>query len=287
MRILRDPIVGGAGGGGGGEATWHTALPEDMRSAPALAQIKGKDWTEAGPVLVKNYLEAQKLIGVDKIAKPQKHWGDKEWSELYTALGRPEKPDGYKFGEIKLEEGLLFDETKMAKVREQFHKLGLTPKQAEGMLQYYTGILNETVVGERTQAQQSRINAETKLKQELGGDDKYRIAVDMANSLVTRFGSPELAEFFKANPNMGNNPEVVKFLHKIAGAMSEDTARGAGGGPNLVSNKTSASQEIVRLTSDKEFQEALNKRDHPGHKEAVARWQHLFTVMHPGKQDMG
>jgi hypothetical protein len=256
-----------------------------MRANPALAQIKGKDWGEAGPVLAKNYIEAQKMIGTQRLEAPQKHWGEKEWTDFYGKIGRPEKPDGYKVPEtIKLAEGLKFDEAKLTKAREHFHKLGLTPTQAEGMLSYYADTLNEAHRGDTTNQQQSRIAAETKLKQELGGDDKYAAAVDMANSVVARFGAPELADFFRSNPTIGNHPEMVKFLHKVAGVISEDRARGGGGGPGLVSGPTAAQGEIQRLTGDKEFQDALNRRDHPGHKDAVQRWSHLFGQAFPGKQ---
>lgn len=280
-RILLDPT---AGGGGGGEVSWHASLPEALRAEPSLAQIKGKDFAEAVPVLAQNYVSAQRMIGADKILKPQKHWGEKEWGEFYGAVGRPEKPDGYKFSEFKLEEGLVLDDAKLAKAREHFHKLGFTPAQADGVLQYYVGSLNEATKSEREGSAQSRTAAEAKLKQELGGDEQYRVAVDMANSVVTRFGDEELIGFLKATPAIANHPSMVKFLHKVAGLLSEDKARGPGGGPALVSGQTQATGEINRLVTDKDFMAALNDRRNPGHKDALERWTHLHTVAYPGKQ---
>lgn len=290
MRILREPIIGGAGGGGGGGSppapalTADTAIdlkifPEEIRGDASLAQVK-----TIGD-LGKGYVNAQRLVGTDKIPAPQKGWTDQQWAEHYARLGRPEKPDAYKFPEaVKLVDGVKLDDAKLAKAREHFHKLGFTPQQAEGMFTYYANILNEAVTSETSQAEQSRISAEAKLRQELGGEEQYRAAAEMANSMLIKFGTPELVAFFTGNPALGNHPEMVKFLHKVSSLISDDKLRGAGGGTGpIVSDSTQAQREINRLSSDKEFQEALHDRSHVGHRDAVERWEHVFRVAFPGK----
>src|SRR5262247_2235515 len=42
---------------------WRRFAPEELRNDPTLAQIKGNTWEEAGPNLVKGYVNAQKLVG--------------------------------------------------------------------------------------------------------------------------------------------------------------------------------------------------------------------------------
>jgi len=101
---------------------WLAQLPDEaLRLEPSLAQINGKDWSEAGPALAKGYVEAQKLIGQNRLPTPQKDWDDKKWDEFYSKVGRPEKPDGYQVpGDLKLEEGVTLPPERLAAVREFF-----------------------------------------------------------------------------------------------------------------------------------------------------------------------
>ena len=46
---------------------------------------------------VKSYLSAQKLVGANKVAIPNKMATDEDWDEVYKKLGRPDKPDDYKY----------------------------------------------------------------------------------------------------------------------------------------------------------------------------------------------
>ena len=46
---------------------------------------------------VKSYLSAQKLVGSNKVAIPNKMATDEDWEEVYSKLGRPAKPEDYKY----------------------------------------------------------------------------------------------------------------------------------------------------------------------------------------------
>ena len=45
--------------------------------------------------LAKSYVNAQSMIGADKVAIPGKHATDEDWGEVYRRLGRPDTPEGY------------------------------------------------------------------------------------------------------------------------------------------------------------------------------------------------
>ena len=70
-------------------AEWLQQVPEDIRGEAALQTVP-----DIG-TLAKNYLNAEKLIGQQRLPAPQTSWGDKEWGEFYSKIGRPEKPEGY------------------------------------------------------------------------------------------------------------------------------------------------------------------------------------------------
>ena len=54
----------------------------------------------------KSFLDNKRLAG-EKLRIPKDDNPD-EWGKIYSALGRPEKPDGYKQPELELPEGVEF-----------------------------------------------------------------------------------------------------------------------------------------------------------------------------------
>jgi hypothetical protein len=92
---------------------WQQYAPEgfeDLKDDKTLSTIKNV-WN-----LGKSYVHVRKQVPLDKMPRPNESWGDEEWSEFYKAAGRPETPKDY--GDIP---------------KETFHKLGLTPRQVEGI----------------------------------------------------------------------------------------------------------------------------------------------------------
>ena len=86
-------------------ADWRSGLPEDIRNDPSLADIK-----DVGS-MAKSYINGQKLIGKNRIALPGEGATDEEISAFHSQLGRPEKAEGYQFGERPtLPEGMEYDE---------------------------------------------------------------------------------------------------------------------------------------------------------------------------------
>lgn len=255
-------------------AEWLQQVPEDIRGEAALQTVP-----DIG-TLAKNYLNAEKLIGQQRLPAPQTSWGDKEWGEFYSKIGRPEKPEGYSVpSDIKFEEGVKFDDERMGAARKKFHELGLTPKQADGMIRYYAESLNTSVKSQRTAEEASVAKSMNELRTELG--DKFDEGVDLAKGVVRKFGSPELVEFLNTT-RLGDNPHLVRALMKIGTMMAEDTARGSGR-DLLLKDTTHARVEVDRLAGDSEFQKMLNDRDNPGHKAAIERWNHAFRSAYPGK----
>ena len=71
------------------EANWKDALPEDVKQDPSMQAIQTVD------NLAKSYVNAQKMIGADKIIVPNKYAEENEWKDVFTKLGLPESPDKY------------------------------------------------------------------------------------------------------------------------------------------------------------------------------------------------
>ena len=67
--------------------------PEELRNEPSL-----RTFTDPG-ALAKSYVNAQRMIGADKIAIPSKSATPDEWREVYTKLGAPTEVGGYELGD--------------------------------------------------------------------------------------------------------------------------------------------------------------------------------------------
>lgn len=244
-------------------------MPEELRTT-----IAAKGWKSPAD-LGTAYLNASKLIG-NNIERPKPDWDDKKWGEFFTAAGRPETPDKYELGaDLLKEKNIQLDGDRVKKWRENFHKYGLSAKQAKAIWEDY---LRDEVTGmEAVEARDraSREASEMKLRNDWGGN--YEDNVRIANSALSRV-APGLAKRL-IELGLANDPELVTGFYQIGTRISEDSAH-PGGGPTGVRDAGTALAEISKLSGDLEFQKALNSRDHPGHQGAVDRWRELFVIAH-------
>ncbi len=165
---------------------WRTAIPEEIRDHKSLTHIN-----DIG-ALAKSYVHAQQMIGADKVVLPSKSATEEEWADFYTKIGRPESPDGYQLEVNNLEEGIEPDENVLAWFKQTAHEAGMTPQQAQHMLNAYNQLTSQTVGMTQQQAEARVAEVETELKREYGEafDDKLSIA----NGVLAEFSNPDLAE---------------------------------------------------------------------------------------------
>lgn len=276
--LLLDPDPPGGGGGFSpnspeGFQALMKALPDDLRADPNFSPLK------TFPDLAKSYINAQKLIGTKRTELPQANWKPEQHNEFWKQLGRPDKPEDYKPSEtVKLNEAVKLDDARLKTVRDTFHTLGLSNKQGQAILDMYMGELNQTHESV-TQARETAIATGTMaLKEEWG--DKYAANVDVATAVLKKFDNDGQIRAKLDASGLGNDPEVVKFFHNVGKLLMEDTSRGRGPGLQ-VNDATSALQNIAALHQDSEFQAALFKREHPGHRAAVDKWTLLHEQAFP------
>lgn len=257
-----------------GNAAFLATLPEEIRSEPSIKTVPDL------ATLSKNYVNAQKLIGTKRVSAPAENWTESNWNEFFDAAGRPKTAGDYKLPEVKLEEGLSLDDKKIGAVKDHLHKLGLSGKQASGVLEYYMNTLNEGVRSGKTATETANASAVAELKTEWG--EKYNVNVDLAKGVLKKFGDQNLMNYLETS-GMGNNSALIKVLSKIGGMMLEDKSMGKDATFG-VKDSTRASAEIDTLKTDKEFMDAFMTQNHPGHKAAVDRWSQLHAVAYPGKE---
>lgn len=271
MKLNLNPDPNGQSGGGTPPADWRATLPDDIKASPSIAKFKSVD------ELAKSYINAESLIGTKRIPAPQANWTEKEWDELYKQIGRPETPDKYQVPEFKFEEGLEVKQELVDKAKLHFHKIGLTPQQAKGILEYYFTIENERFKDTRTSSSAEVTAAEEAMKKQFGKD--YDVKVSQAKALLQRFDTDGTMASFLNESKLGNDARMLKFLASVADKFKEDSTGSTGGLGMSLPTTEKAKLDIAAMKSDSDFMEKFIK----GEKWAVDKWNELHRLAFPQK----
>lgn len=250
-------------------------IPPEYKDEGSLKTIKDV------PTLVKSYVNAQKLIGADKVILPQKDWDENKWNEYFSKLGRPQKPEDYKMPEIKLHDSLQIDNARLLEANKVFHKMGLSSDQAKGVMEYYLNTLNTRATEAETNAKMSSEKATQSLK-ELWGD-KYEPNLGLAKLALSKMGSPELVGYLESS-GLGNNVELIKMLHNVGIAMGEDNSKRGQGTGAIGVTPQDALRLIDQMKRDPDFSQVLAGKEIDARKKAelLAKWTELHKVAYPG-----
>ncbi len=245
-------------------ADWKASLPEELKADPSLSPIK--DITG----LVKSYVNAQKLIGGEKVAIP-KDESDGQWEVVYNRLGRPESPDKYSL--VKPEGLPDYDEGAEKAFREQAHKLGLSDRQAKGLFEWYGSTAGEKFASASEAQKASLEQGLTALKAEWGQSFADKVA--QAQKAVGFYGDDELKGFLNES-GLGNHPAMVKLFAKLGSGLKEDGLRGTQGTGLAPAD---AKTQINSILNDRNH--PYHDRYKPGHNEAVAEMLKLHEAASP------
>tara|TARA_R110000751_G_scaffold44412_4_gene101643 strand:- start:38 stop:727 length:690 start_codon:yes stop_codon:yes gene_type:complete len=168
---------------------------------------------------VKSYLHSQKLVGLDKIAIPNKHATDDDWKEVYKKLGSPENADQYKYS---LPEDHAVPEDTIKSFSKEAVKLGLLPNQADGIMKYYNDVINNGVNEQNIKAEEARKLSEQELRNEYGSTFDNRIT-GAKNLATATLGEEFLNTTMLADGSkLGDNPQIVKAFANLSEKLSED-----------------------------------------------------------------
>jgi hypothetical protein len=243
----------------GANSDWMSTLTPELRQI-----VESKNYKSPADV-VQAYAHAQRAIGADKIPVPK----DGVWDEIARSkLGIPREPGGYKLQRPELPEGVNYDEAFEKAALPVAHKLGLTPGQVQGLLDFYAGHQSQTFQS----VVRGRVDDETQsvglLQQEWG--PSYDTKVAQAARAARYFGGQPLIEFLNQS-GVGNNPELVRAFAKIGSMMTEDSLKiGRSHGFSITPEE--ARREANKLMASPGY----TNRDHPEHGSIVEQVQQLF-----------
>ena len=236
------------------ELNFKDLIPENFREEKSLENFNNME------DFVKSYLHAQKLVGADKIPVPNKHATEEDWNEVFKRLGAPSDPNDYKydFKDQEMDQGQVQEFNKTA------HKLGLLPKQAEGLIKFYNEMNVNNAASQEEAAAQAQMNVEAELKKEFG--PQYNKRLDQAKRLAVNSLGQDFLEntYLKDGSRLGDNLNVIKAFSDLADKLSEDPII-QGDGTSYMTAKD-IEKEITELTQEGS---AYWDKNHINHQKAV------------------
>lgn len=246
---------------------WRMALPQELQEDVSLRKFSDISALAAG------YINAQKLIGADKIAIPGKQASDEDWINVYKKLGLPEDIKDYG---LQFKEGATLDENFVSAFKDIAHKAGILPKQAQALADWFSeaNLQAETNYVEEIKVKQTE--ALNNLKQEWG--KAYDAKLARAQNVLKTVGDKELIQYLD-DSGLGNDTRLIKLLAGIGEKfMKEDTIipgqSGTGGSLSPVEAKKRANDIMA------DFKHPYHLKDHPNHKQAVQEVQNLFQMIY-------
>ena len=264
--MLETPAQVAQGGSGN---SFMEMIPEELRQHPSLSPIK-----DVGN-LARSYINAQRLIGSDKIPLPVNPT-EEDLDNIYSRLGRPETAAGY---EVPVDGNIITKEiaTQYADIA---HSLRLTPQQAQGVLDYYKSSVEQSSQGLHEQAEKQAEQTALELQKEWGS--AFESKVTAAKDIVEQFGGGDLLQMKLDDGTLiGNHPAFIKAFAAMGDFKSTVTSEDTVSDNARTSNFTPAmaQQEVDGIMNDKSHA-YWNKRDPIGRQRAVDRMQELMGHIH-------
>ena len=229
-------------------ARFIDSLAEDVRNEPSLQNIQDLDQ------LAKGYVHAQRMVGADKIALPNKHATEDDWNQFYGKLGRPDSPEAYEINYQPPAEG--YEATNLPGFQDAAFRAGLNSDQAQLLLDWYSELETDAIQTNDAASETHRLTAEQDLRQEYGL--AYDKKLSEANGVFNKFFGSEMAQLTLEDGSLlGNNAQFIKALTNLASNFAEDT---------ITSDQTASG-----AMTPQEAQSEINKLTAPG----TAYWDKL------------
>lgn len=252
---------------------WREGLDVAIKEHPSIKNFKSPG------DLAKSWVEAQKLIGRDKIPVPGEKATKEDWDMVFERLGRPKDADGYAIPEVKMPEGYPLPKEEFIKeFKSKALELGLLPTQVKNLYEWFMN--NEATQYNQYQQERnlSRTEAENALRKAWGKAFEQNYAI--AEQAVNKYGSERFIEKLKAS-GMNNDPDVIEFISNMAKNMAEDTITGKP--PGLTLSPEEAKAEIAKIQGEamKDKNHPMNNKHHPEYEYFLNKWKSLHEMAYP------
>ena len=251
---------------------WRSVLDEDIRDHKSLNTIKSV------AQLGKSYINAQSMIGADKMAIPGKYATEDDWREVDQKLGMPETPDAYELVN-NIPDGVEASDDMLGWFRQTAHDVGLRPGQAQKLLDAYNDMSGSQEQTDTGNVDQLRADAELELKREYGA--AYEDRMGNGQAVLHQFGNADLANVQLADGRvLGDHPEMVKLMVNVGQFMSEKISEDSLEGVKTSMQMTPSDiQSQINEIRGEYMQTPYWQQRAPGHDHAVKEVNRLTEML--------
>ena len=230
---------------------WRGRLPEAIRDAKCL------DTMSSVQALATSYVNAQRMIGANKMVVPTEKSSAEEWGAAYDAMGRPKEAKDY-----DVPEGFLWDsDAQRDAVLKSFHDAGLNKAQGTAMLGVYRQVVSQA--GE--ELERRKAESEGILRREWGLS--YEANIAKANRALSQLG---ILEPLRGNPVL-NDAGFIRALADIGGRTGETSLGG------LINTPSQTEGRLDAILNDRSS--PYYDASHPLHGKTVAEVARLMSQM--------
>jgi len=263
-------VVDGGAADSGSPDPWSTlvgSLDEDSRG---YVQAKGFDGLDSA---INSYRNLEKAIGIpkDEIARIPKNGDPEQMKELFTRLGTPADPTGYKDA-IEIPEG---DDGEFARqIVPLFHKANLTVDQARTLADGWNEMMGAQAEHNETEYANTLEAQTNELKTEWGSNYENRMlagkaAMDEFGISADQIGMLEKAMGFK---------DVIKTFAQIGEKLGEASLVGGEDALGDITTPEQAQHQLNALKADPLWV----KKYQSGDVQARQEMDRLQKIMFPG-----
>jgi hypothetical protein len=258
-----------------GTQSWLEGLPGDLRGDPSLVKFNDV------PSLAKSYVEIQSLVGRKGVILPKAD-DPEDTARFGGELGRPESPDAYQFEGFEAPEGEFWDPNQLEAMRPIFHAAGVTDAQGAALAQGFVDNLGQQYTETMEHLESQREEAQRAMRSKYGAayDATYDLATraftHLAGDKADAFGGKRLIDGSK----LIDDPDWFELFATLGKSIGEHELLGQGA-RSFAMTPEAAEHERAKLKMDPDFREAWLNKDHPSHKEAVARYARLTEYATP------
>ncbi len=246
----------------------------EYKDHPAVEQFKGRPLRD----ILKSLDNANRFLADKAVLPKGKNDTPENWAAVFDKLGRPKDPSGYQFQKPDLPPGMRYDAGLERAFAAKCHKLGVLPKQAQALQQFYHRQVIEAADAWLQERDQAYGKGHDELVRRFGSGAVDQV-LKVANDTLCKFGgAPEEVQYIVEN--YGNDPDLIALLYRIGSSNFESSlVKGEKIDPFDGKGSAEALKKAILYDKDHPLHAAYTDKRHPRHKEAVDAVTHLNTLL--------
>ena len=239
---------------------WMEYLDEDIRTDKSLSTITGLK------TLARNFVNTKRMVGMNKVGVPNENSTEEDWKVFYKAAGCPDDPAAYSLSRPEEMPEEYYNPETEKEARELFHRIGLNDAQAKALYDFHNSLVLKGLEMSQKDAEQALMAAKADMTKEWGA--AYEQKLHLANAAIDKgtLGDEDYRQ--RLTDKFGNDPDFIRYSSNLGSLFAEHS--------DVNISNIPTPTDIQEQINDLMGQPAYIERNHPNHKQILAKVQRLF-----------